>query len=1719
MQQNSRCLGILIIVLFAMITGCPATGGDPVNALLPDLVVTDVWESGGLVYYQIRNTGLANAKSGHTSTLWVDGTQVSADTVTVALTSGQRLTRSFPKFTWHCSSTQDKIGVRTDSTNAVQESSELNNVLQETWKCDQTPPNIFGSPSVSNITATSARISWNTDENCDGYVDYSPNAWPLDKRTGSATPDKEHIVNLTGLKPGSTYHFTASSTDASGNTTTSGDGFFKTPAAAGSQNLKIESVKPDGGTFPMQFSATPEAGLDIDHARFYLDGRLVETDYSPPFQFVLDPDALDLTPQTFFKNLNIRAQLFDPAFASVSSTMMYAAAPPLCFPVELDFQSPRDGYEIVLTSGDTVPAGETIRFSVEASETPWEERRNRWGTMILGTEVERIEVWLDDRPAPILTASETTWLNLDWDPAGLPAGDHRVKVRAYSHGCGVPLTSTHHLIVSRYQERLTLVSRTVTPQGPGNYFKVRLRLRNDYLSPVTPEGIHDDFTGFQLVPETKPDYRTVLDSFDWNSLSSRVYIRFDPDVTIPRFGTYDVEYLVVPVLHYGFDDYVMGSEPVMVVFDDPAGHSQVLETSLTRDGTGFRDDVFEAAAAADYLLVTNPRALYGLFPSAEVDQLLGKMAELASLRQGVLGFINTFTVVPSTFSFGDQLGAGELVPGDIHANGEIAMIEWSDRKLKIYGGDRHLYSVDYPELNSLCRLAVGNFSDLAISPEGFPLGVDEIAIANGSGDGEGEVAIYQFQHDPEGFVEIDSFDADFRRGDGLACGQFDMWLGDDNEREIVIARSDDGDCEIYDQFEGSGEWSRWDTAGTVFREGDGFAVGNVISHGDDEIIVADIDADLIYLYDLAGWSRSFAWDLSPGDRILTADAFGDAWSSGYEELVIFERSRGRISTLSLSFEGGVVTARLVGSQEYSLHEYDGYAAGKILSIGKEQILVGHGATQGGFARGDIDIISNVGDSAGNRNILDSLIDEGGEWASRLAPGWTSGGHLLIVGEIQIIPAFCRTFTLNDDDVTVRVTDNYYASTNDDIFYPNLSAGRIIGNDPGKLVKPIQASIDLARGTVHLRNRWGAVASGSNRGPGGDSDDINFTEERTAVGDLLEDRGFTVVEMHVPEVDYFFDQVNYHDLIHMTGHGNAGLWDVITWECVDDNFEVDVTRPLVYADSCLTGKYTSGYSFAESWLNNGASAYIGASESGRWPSCKWLTTRFYDQLAEGRPLGECLRAAKGNVIGAGEWYDRDYNRYNATIYHLFGDPKITLEWDPSKTKTSTDETAAVTVEHRAYATSLEVTLPDYKLTAGHIQRAEIPGGGALLVPGEYEVPLYTTEVKFPAGTRVQGVSLKERGGLSEAANVNLPLVEVKIPGDYAGQGKDPQAPARPGEAAPEEAAAANGSGLEWWPDQGFDWLVREEAGGGSVLVLTIYPFDCSGKTGDVRYFRNFKFDIATAPGGVDIRRLQTGKASYRTGETVRGDLFFEVTGEKLTEVLVEAAILQSEGDPVAGLPLRSLADVHGLVSCSLDWDSTGAAGDFLLSVTLRNTSGGILAAANCSFEVGRATGRISQFKVTPECFASGDKTELSATFTNTGGRPLDGTLVMEVQDAARQPLTRFEKDFTALSPGKSFENVESWIAATAGREDCSFVAYALLEGGTTIPVALPALVTGDLNQDFVLDAADLLLLLYQLQEKPPEGWAGPPDCVLDVDGNGKFDIQDAAALAKRLAEAE
>ena len=126
---------------------------------------------------------------------------------------------------------------------------------------DTTPP-VISDITSSGISDTSATITWTTDENSDSVVEYGTTT-SYGSTASNASLVLSHSVGLSGLSASTLYHFRVKSTDASNNTTTSGDFTFTTLASGSVADIVIDNPAATVvGTWSTGTTASDRFGTD-----------------------------------------------------------------------------------------------------------------------------------------------------------------------------------------------------------------------------------------------------------------------------------------------------------------------------------------------------------------------------------------------------------------------------------------------------------------------------------------------------------------------------------------------------------------------------------------------------------------------------------------------------------------------------------------------------------------------------------------------------------------------------------------------------------------------------------------------------------------------------------------------------------------------------------------------------------------------------------------------------------------------------------------------------------------------------------------------------------------------------------------------------------------------------------------------------------------------------------------------------------------------------------------------------------------------------------------------------------------------------------------------------------------------------------------------------------------------------------------------------------------
>lgn len=120
-----------------------------------------------------------------------------------------------------------------DTTDSSIASPSYTNAVTLTPKGTYTDPaELTSGPSVSDLTTRKAKITWTTNRKSDSKIAFGTKSGDyFDEEPSNSSQVTEHIINLTNLLPGTTYHYKARWTDEDGNTGESEEKSFTTDPA------------------------------------------------------------------------------------------------------------------------------------------------------------------------------------------------------------------------------------------------------------------------------------------------------------------------------------------------------------------------------------------------------------------------------------------------------------------------------------------------------------------------------------------------------------------------------------------------------------------------------------------------------------------------------------------------------------------------------------------------------------------------------------------------------------------------------------------------------------------------------------------------------------------------------------------------------------------------------------------------------------------------------------------------------------------------------------------------------------------------------------------------------------------------------------------------------------------------------------------------------------------------------------------------------------------------------------------------------------------------------------------------------------------------------------------------------------------------------------------------------------------------------------------------
>jgi hypothetical protein len=562
---------------------------------------------------------------------------------------------------------------------------------------DLTPPTIISGPAVFSITQDSAVVIWQTDEPADSVVWYDDQAGTTNLEEQETSLVEEHSLSLSGLEPSTLYHYFVESTDAASNTVTSPEGFFETAPVSDSVPpvaSSLEFVRDEGLYDLYRFSATVSDTNGVERVEFYMDEVLIGTDYapsSPVYETYMHPFVQGITREDFFTNHTMKVVAFDHAGLSSHHEEILI---PLGEPMdgELRIESPDPG-TILYIEGNFVPAGTTVDIEAYAVEYEWvslidtlvmtpstpdkSHRRPNgplnlqatgpaappgpfkqvpnsvFQNVLYSTQVDRavaqVDFLIDDTLVQTSTPSSEKdfYHDYSWNISGYPSGTHKITVKAYDNEDKI-LIRNRHIGIFRGEPSFDL-TRSVSRID--NYFQVSLTLTNQGTGSADVASILDNVYGFQPVraetpPLQDPAYRVSTEcSLDVTHCDVAIDLGVIPGgtITLDPGESLTVDYLVVPILPTSGWQHAIGPYAVVIgYYDGLIYREQEIVRPCYSTEEGELNPVAWAKAEADYLIVTNPAYVrfHNFLDEESVENLLSKLAELAVLEQGILGYVS-----------------------------------------------------------------------------------------------------------------------------------------------------------------------------------------------------------------------------------------------------------------------------------------------------------------------------------------------------------------------------------------------------------------------------------------------------------------------------------------------------------------------------------------------------------------------------------------------------------------------------------------------------------------------------------------------------------------------------------------------------------------------------------------------------------------------------------------------------------------------------------------------------------------------------------------------------------------------------------------------------------------------------------------------------------------------------------------------------------------------
>lgn len=620
----------------------------------PDLTATDIWEEQNIAHFQVQNLGDESTGYNWDINLDIDGQDIETFMPQEDIKPGQRWDGVFTK---DLSSFQGTfaVTVTADHGGDIDEENENNNARTETWGGDTSPPIFKTDPYIEKVTDKSVTINFDPAEPASAVVLYCDHGGDFDQDTGELPAATSFSVYIDNLNPSTIYRYQVKIADAAGNATHSAIGRFQTDPSTSDidppgGDLIIGERIPGTTRYPVE--AKVQDNDAVDRVEFYVEGDLVLTDYTPPFELVLDSE--DFPQNKRAQRVDIHAydraknvKVITSPWSTVPSTPGPSITPNFTFPSVLDgefrmpfsFHDSPDGvkYARFYVDGE-YRAQHEFRRVVMGPEGPIDfiledvDHTFVWNTLDETDGVHDIRIEAEDRNFHTSSYTDTVEIdNPDLERAQFEVARHWVAYDTDAHDVVVALTLEN--VGTGYAEDCLLLDYEL--RG------LQVFAATCHIAPLPSGG---------YTPEVTIEYD------DYGSI-----VRIDPSAAYYTAGT-EVNFTIHSVPLLTAPSMYTPEIPRNGVFEysgpwsrgDDSGDDE-WETAiypLAEDyaGTPIDEMIDEVLSRCNYVALTCPYNLFSHFGGGyftdryepvrqPVIRILKAMGEVASVRGGAVAFV------------------------------------------------------------------------------------------------------------------------------------------------------------------------------------------------------------------------------------------------------------------------------------------------------------------------------------------------------------------------------------------------------------------------------------------------------------------------------------------------------------------------------------------------------------------------------------------------------------------------------------------------------------------------------------------------------------------------------------------------------------------------------------------------------------------------------------------------------------------------------------------------------------------------------------------------------------------------------------------------------------------------------------------------------------------------------------------------------------------------